>query len=318
MEQTNFDETKKLIATINSENEKFKLDKETKAEIGKILEANLSQIEIIDPEIGLAPAVLKEYDLTVDILKQGNEKYLGLTVANFDDKANYEIVKKAHIEVKKLKTKVEERRKDIKDFYLNKGREIDAKANDIKAIIQNWESHLIEQRNVIDEEIKRRKEEAEKALQLQIESRVSAFAKCGAVLSFIDATNWTEETFKAQYEVLKINFETKQKIDAENEERRRVYEQEMEAKNRELEAREREIRRKEKEAFDIQVAENKRLKDELERKQAEEAKIKAEAEAKERERAFLLAKDARLEAISREFDTLEKAWAEIFRLTEVF
>ncbi len=277
-----------------------------------------TEIEVIDPEIGLAPSILKEYDLTVDLLKQGNDKYLGLTVADFDDKNNYEIVKKAHIEVKKLNARVEERRKDIKAFYLNKGREIDAKANDIKAIISKWEAHLVEQGNVIDEEVKRRKEEAEKAQQKMIEERVSAFAKCGAVLSFIDATNWTEETFKAQYEVLKINYETKQKIDAENEAKRREYEEEMARKNLELEVREREIRRKEKEAFDIQVKENQRLQAEIRAKEEAEAKLKAELEAQERERAFLLAKDARLEAISKEFDTLEKCWAEIFRLTEVF
>lgn len=277
-----------------------------------------TEIEVIDPEIGLAPSILKEYDLTVDLLKQGNDKYLGLTVADFDDQKNYEIVKKAHIEVKKLKARVEERRKGIKDFYLNKGREIDAKANDIKAIIAKWEDHLVAQRNIIDEEVKRRKEEAEQAEQKKVEARVSAFASCGAVLSFIDARNWTEETFKAQYEVLKINYETKCRIDAENESKRREYEEEMARKNLELEAREREIRRKEKEAFDIQVAENKRLQADLKAKEEAEAKLKAELEAQERERAFLLAKDARLEAISKEFDTLEKAWAEIFRLTEVF
>lgn len=291
---------------------------EIQREVDKTTFGKMTDPEVIDPEIGIAPVVLKEYELTVDILKQGNEKYLGLSVADFDDKTNYEIVKKAHIEVKKLKARVEERRKDIKDFYLNKGREIDAKANDIKAIISKWETHLVEQRNVIDEEIKRRKEEAEKAEQKMVEERVSAFASCGAVLSFIDAKNWSEETFKAQYEVLKINYENKCRIDAENEAKRREYEEEMARKNLEMEQREREVRRKEKEAFDIQVKENQRLQAEIRAKEEAEAKLKAELEAQEKERAFLLAKDARLEAIAKEFDTLEKCWAEIFRLTEVF
>lgn len=261
---------------------------------------------------------LIKYNVSEAVIQGLKDKYLHIKVTSFDDKENYEIAKRGHIEIKSLKAQIETRRKELKEDSLKFGRMVDSKAKQVVAPLIEIEDHLVAQRNVIDEEVKRRKEEAEKAQQKMIEERVSAFAKCGAVLSFIDATNWTEETFKAQYEVLKINFKTKQKIDAEYEERRRVYEQEMADKNRELEAREREIRRKEKEAFDIQVAENKRLQAEIRAKEEAEAKIKAEAEAKDKERAFLLAKDARLEAISREFDTLEKAWAEIFRLTEVF
>lgn len=261
---------------------------------------------------------LIKYNVSEAVIQGLKDKYLHVKVTSFDDKENYEIAKRGHIEIKSLKAQIETRRKELKEDSLKFGRMVDSKAKQVVAPLIEIEDHLVAQRNVIDEEIKRRKEEAEKAEQKKVEERVTAFASCGAVLSFVDARNWTEETFKAQYEVLKINFETKQRIDAENELKRREYEEEMARKNQELEQREREVRRKEKEAFDIQVKENQRLQAEIKAKEEAEAKLRAEIEVQERERAYLLAKDARLEAISREFDTLEKCWAEIFRLTEVF
>jgi hypothetical protein len=148
---------------------------------------------------------LIKYNVSEAVIQGLKDKYLHVKVASFDDKENYEIAKRGHIEIKSLKAQIETRRKELKEDSLKFGRMVDSKAKQVVAPLIEIEDHLVAQRNVIDEEIKRRKEEAEKAQQKMIEERVSAFAKCGAVLSFIDATNWTEETFKAQYEVLKIN-----------------------------------------------------------------------------------------------------------------
>lgn len=257
---------------------------------------------------------LIKYNVSEAVIADLRKKYLNVFVTDFEDKANYEVAKAGHIEIKGLKARIEERRKELKADSLTFGRMVDSKAKEVTAPLLEIEEHLVAQRNIIDEEVKRRKEEVRLAEEKKVEERISTFAKLGKALSFVDAKNWTDETYNAELQVAKVNHENQERINRENEEARRKYEEEQAKKNLELEARERELRKKEQELAAAQAAENKRLREELEEKEraeeaarVEEARRLAEIEKKVKDDALYL-------EITTTFNTLEKAWDEILRL----
>ena len=255
-----------------------------------------------------------KFNVTDSVIKELKDKYLTLKVEGFEDKKNYELVKEGHIRVKKLKAQIDARKKELKADALEFGRRVEGKYKEVMAPVLAIEEHLIEQRNIVDLEVIRRKEEAEQAEQKKIEERVSTFAKYGKALSFTDARNWTEPTYISELEVLKVNFETATRIAKENEEMRRKYEEEQAQRNIQLEQEQREAKRREKEAFDIQVAENKRLQAEIRAKEEAELKARLEAE-KARAVALELSEDtALMQKIMEVYPTLQACWDELFRL----
>lgn len=70
------------------------------------------------------------------------EQYKGLKIYDLQDKEGYKQVAEAKKVVRKTRTTIEAKRKDIKAFYLEEGRKIDDKAKELTAIISPIEEHL--------------------------------------------------------------------------------------------------------------------------------------------------------------------------------
>lgn len=296
------------------------------------------------------------YNVTDSAIAKMREECLVLQVKGIDDAEGYEIVKRAHIEVKAKRAEVENKRKELKADSIEFGRKVDAEAKRISSKLAEIELYLQMQRDVIDNEKKRIKQEEEQALQRETERRVSIMQGYRATFGLSHLALMSKEEFENLAAGAKVAFENAEKVRIENDNklkelqeqqaesnrRHQAQEEENRRLNRELQERQqREIKEKEAQlqkerderaAADRQRAEDqraeqaKREEEDRQRKAAEDkrvadenaAKEKAENERKEREAeaAKKIADEKLLSIIKSKFPTLESAWVEIARLTK--
>ena len=70
------------------------------------------------------------------------KEYSGLKIAGLDDKDGYVAVHNARMVMKEKRVEVEKMRKAIKQYYLDRGRDVDNVAKEITALIQPIETCL--------------------------------------------------------------------------------------------------------------------------------------------------------------------------------
>ena len=85
------------------------------------------------------------------------KEYSGLKIAGLDDKDGYVAVHNARMVMKEKRVEVEKMRKAIKQYYLDRGRDVDNVAKEITALIQPIETCLEEQETAVDKEKERLK-----------------------------------------------------------------------------------------------------------------------------------------------------------------
>lgn len=283
------------------------------------------------------------YSVETATIEELKSNFLGLKVANVNDKASYELCKKSRSEVRGYRLALEEERKTLKAQSLDFGRKVDARAKELIAPLEEIETHLKAQEAIIDDEKKRLEEEALRAFTERRNARVAQLQACKVGFNYDEVANMTDEAFAAFIAEAQESFEVSEKIRIANEARLaeleaerlaneervkaaqeetrkvqaellRKQQEELAAKEREIaasRAAEREAERKaneeriarEREAAAIKEAEDKRLAEEIEKKRL------AENEA-----AKKIADKKLFDKIKVEFPTLESAWVEIARL----
>lgn len=295
-----------------------------------------------------------KYNVTDAAIAKMQKEYLPLVVKGVDDKEGYEAVKKAHTEVKEIRIGVEKRRKELKADALEYGRRVDSEANRISAELEKVENHLKEQRDIVDKEEKRRKEQAERERQEEINLRIQRMQLVNAKFDLSEIALMSKEAFEAKLGAARQEFliaeqkrmmeeeelnklreqqaeETKKReaAEAENrrlrdelEERQRREIAEKEAQlQKEREEREENDRRHREELWEQQrKADEERAQREREdrerreKAEAEERAAKEKREREEREAAEKIADKKLFDQIKKDFPTVELAWVEIARL----
>lgn len=271
-------------------------------------------------------------------LSELKEQAQKLSVKGVDDKEGYKAVKSFRTQkVVKLRKAIEDKRKEIKSFYLEAGKAIDSRAKEIFNQIELVENYLESQEKIVDDEQERIKAEKAKIIAERVDKRTQALRQIefNDVIfpKFLEEASDEEflEFIKPKYEAYKLKKqkeaeekaemerlrevervakekEQAERLRAENERRELEAKQraEIEAKNKELEAQRKaqqaEIDRKNKELEAIKAKE----KAEQELKAKEELKAKKKIED---ENMFL--------EIKTMFPTLELAWVEIARLRKI-
>jgi hypothetical protein len=109
------------------------------------------------------------------------EEFKDLEIKGLDDKEGIAKVADALKIVSSKRTGIESKRTELKDFYLNTGRGIDAEAKRIQALIAEVEIPLKEKKNAIDLQIKKAKEEEEARLQKILDEKVETLKDAGIV-----------------------------------------------------------------------------------------------------------------------------------------
>lgn len=107
---------------------------------------------------------LLTYDLQQTVIDNLKEQAYSIKVSSWEDEENCKAARKLRTEIKAVFEKVDRRRKDLKNF-------IDKKGKAVTALIDEPIKYLDSQIAIRDSEIKRQKEEAEKAIQDTIKER---------------------------------------------------------------------------------------------------------------------------------------------------
>jgi hypothetical protein len=130
--------------------------------------------EIVEDEFK-AP-ILKDikYPVSEDVLKSLVEKYSEIPDIDLDADdeivaAQYKIVRDGHIELAKKRNEIEKTRKAIKDPAFTFGKNVDAFAKKLQAIIADTEIKLKFQRDKVDQNEARKQREVEEAEELRVD-----------------------------------------------------------------------------------------------------------------------------------------------------
>lgn len=143
-------------------------------------------------------AELKKSTVTDEALAALKEQYSGMVIAGIEDMKGYKAVSSAVSTLRKLRTSVEARRKELTEPALKFQREVKAEADRITAEIKPLEEKLKEQvSNIDDAREAARKAEYQRRLQLLMEcgyQLVNGFLACGPVSFLVDElTDLTDE-----------------------------------------------------------------------------------------------------------------------------
>lgn len=243
------------------------------------------------------PAALGVTDAAIDELRNA---FSGLVIVEGDDDS-YKAVSEAIQTLSGYRTKIENRRKELKAPILDAGRLIDAEAKRLARRIQQIEDPLAEQRRKVREAIKARKEAAERAERDRLAKIQAGFDnleelaigldfmtsdQAQKALGQIQAFEISEDVFQERTEeALEARRQLEQKvadyvarrIQVEAEDAERKAEEERLRKEREELEREKEALRQEKEA----AAEKER--EERIRQEERDAAAQKEREAAEKD-----------------------------------
>ncbi len=199
-------------------------------------------------------------------IKELAAKYMPLKINGLKDRAGFNAVHAARMEVKMVRVGVEKTRKELKAAVLEYGRAVDSEAARLSALIEPVEAHLIAEENAIEMEKQRIRLAEEDARRARVQERCAAFTAVNTMPP-LDIADMTEEAFSVALTTAKAAWAERERLAA------------LEAQRLANEA---EARRIEREALDKQRAEQEAI-----RQQQEEnlAKLRAEQQRLDNERA---------------------------------
>lgn len=113
---------------------------------------------VIIPGDAISKAV-QAYELPDEQIRVMREFCEKIAIAGPEDKANYKLATQAYSKVKKTRTAIEAKRKELKEPALEFGRAVDAEAKRLTALIEPVESALKAKIDVIDREKERQEQE---------------------------------------------------------------------------------------------------------------------------------------------------------------
>ena len=122
---------------------------------------------------------IAKFNLADAAIAQMKEEASKIEIKGIEDKAGYKIAKEMLSKVKKTRTSVEAKRKDLKSEYLEIGRGIDGEAKRLTDSILEIEEPLSEKIKAIDDEIQAEKERKEKEAEEKMKTRVEELLSIG-------------------------------------------------------------------------------------------------------------------------------------------
>lgn len=139
-------------------------------------------------------------------LNQANEwkeKAFALVITDVTQVKEMKEADEARKAVKKLRNGVENRRKELKEDSLKKGKAIDTVANALKGLLEPIEAHLELQASYAE----RMENEAKDKIEGERKKQLEPF---GTIVTFYNLRDMDEESFAHLYDTQKIAFEKKQ------------------------------------------------------------------------------------------------------------
>ena len=161
--------------------------KQTKKDINEVEVINVGQIQGIGKEQNNETVEdrvqfeIGKFNFVDSEIAKMKEEFKDLEIKGLDDKEGIAKVADALKIISSKRTGIESKRTELKDFYLNTGRGIDAEAKRIQTLIAEVENPLKEKKNAIDLQIKKAKEEEEARLQKILDEKVETLKDAGIV-----------------------------------------------------------------------------------------------------------------------------------------
>lgn len=122
--------------------------------------SEVNSIEIIKTDQEFIDSKLKKYNVTDAVLAEIKQRYGELAVHGPDDKAGYDAVKAAIVDVRSIRTGIEKKRKELKDLALRYGRAVDDEAKRLTLEVSQIEERLKTEKERTDKEIEDKKNAA--------------------------------------------------------------------------------------------------------------------------------------------------------------
>lgn len=187
--------------------------------------------------VNITPA---SYGLDIEGIKSAVGQVAELTIAGVDDKEGFERVRRARLDLKKVRCEIEKKRKELKADAVEFGRRVDAAAKELTALVEPTESLLANRQDEVEREIA-----AIAARKLQ--RRKDQLTQFGAII-FPGLEKIADEEFEELVAATQLAHQKRQQQEAEAAQARKLEEERL-AKEREELARQ----RKEQEAERIQM-----------------------------------------------------------------
>ena len=146
----------------------------------------VEKAEVLTPEVITENPIqervsqeITKFNLADAAIAQMKEEASKIEIKGIEDKAGYKIAKEMLSKVKKTRTSVEAKRKDLKSEYLEIGRGIDGEAKRLTDSILEIEEPLSEKIRAIDNEIQAEKERKEREAEEKLKARVEELLSIG-------------------------------------------------------------------------------------------------------------------------------------------
>lgn len=177
------------------------------------------------------------YEQTEDQIAAVVQQYSVLSISGIEDRDGYKAVRDARLDLKRLRTGIENRRKELKSDALEYGRKVDAMAKRLTALLEPTERRLESEEKRIDDEKERLRKEAELARQRAIQARVDRVVALGVSFEIVKVQALADEEFEAYFaelsDVARQVAERKAEEDRQRREEQRRLREEREAIERE-------------------------------------------------------------------------------------
>lgn len=172
-----------------------------------------TEVSEVDKAINYAVGELSKQDHAIAMMA---EDYMPLTVTGPDDKEGCKSVQLAKKKTARIRKAVEERRKELKADSLRYGKQVDAEAKRVQALIAPIETHLITQEKIVTDEVARIKRMQAEAAEREFQNRVDALNGLGAQIDLKAIRAMSEEDF--DWHIMKVRKDARE----EREQRERV------------------------------------------------------------------------------------------------
>ena len=215
----------------------------------------VEKAEVITPEVISENPIqnrinqeIGKFNLADAAIAQMKSEAAQIEIKGMEDKAGYKAAKEMLSKVKKTRTSVEAKRKDLKSEYLEIGRGIDGEAKRLTDSILEIEEPLSEKIKIIDEQIQAEKErkdrEAEETLKKRVEELLSLGLEfngmlyvCGNIsLDVITIKNLNDKDYEILKSKVTIEKERLEKEEAERKAEAERIEAERKAEAERVEA----------------------------------------------------------------------------------
>jgi hypothetical protein len=187
--------------------------------------------------VNVTPA---SYGLDIEGIKAAVGQVAELTIAGVDDKEGFERVRRARLDLKKVRCEIEKKRKELKADAVEFGRRVDAAAKELTALVEPTEILLTNRQDEVEREIA-----AIAARKLQ--ARKDRLTEAGAIV-FPGIDKIADDEFEELVAAAQLAHQKRQQQEAEAAQARKLEEERL-AKEREELARQ----RREQEAEQIRV-----------------------------------------------------------------